>query len=137
MNSNIILTAACERILVFCGPSQLTNLWQPNDSGTNKTFKENLKQIIALFLEIKKSITHATLAINIYDALVLPNMNNAIMNSFRHYGIYPFDKAKIIKMITNEQPDQMLFQNIHVEATFNLVSQHMNTLESFKIEKRK
>jgi hypothetical protein len=75
--------------------------------------------------------------INIYNVLVLLNMNNAIVNSFRHCGIYPFEKAKMIKMITNEQLNQMLFQNIHVEATFNLVSQHMNTLESFKIEKRK
>jgi hypothetical protein len=64
-------------------------------------------------------------------------MNNAIVNSFRHCGIYLFEKAKMIKMITNEQLDQMLFQDIRVEATFNLVSQHINTLESFKIEKKK
>jgi hypothetical protein len=74
---------------------------------------------------------------NIYDLLVLSNMNNAIVNLFRHCGIYLFEKAKMIKMITSEQLNQMLFQNIRVEVTFNLVSQYMNTLESFKIEKRK
>jgi hypothetical protein len=56
INSNTILTIACERILVFCRLSQLTHLWQPNDSDINKTFKENLKQIIAPFLEMKNRL---------------------------------------------------------------------------------
>jgi len=33
---------ACNQVIVLVGPSNLTNAWQPNDQGTNRTFKSLL-----------------------------------------------------------------------------------------------
>ena len=43
-NVDTLWTAAVNWIIVFFGPSQLTNCWQANDSGTNKKWKDNLQK---------------------------------------------------------------------------------------------
>ena len=41
-NVDTLWTAAVNQIIVFFGPSQLTNCWQANYLGTNKKWKDNL-----------------------------------------------------------------------------------------------
>lgn len=77
MDTTTLFTTACNGIIVLCGPSQLTNLWQPNDAGTNKAFKENLNKIIAPHIEAKMTVSSTDLALFIQQSLMEPNMPRA------------------------------------------------------------
>ena len=129
MDPDTLLTAACNCVIVLCGPSNLTNAWQPNDAGTNKGFKENLREVIAPHVEAKLPVSASDLAVSICDALLKLNMPKAIINSFRHIGIYPLDQSKIEEMIKNECANDALYENPIVQAAFALTSEKLESLE--------
>jgi len=41
LNDTTLFNCVTNCLIVLCGPSNLTNVWQANDTGVNKTFKEN------------------------------------------------------------------------------------------------
>jgi len=57
------------RVILFFGPSQLTNCWQANDSGTNKKWKENIKKELAPKIEAKVPILTSDLANIVVNAI--------------------------------------------------------------------
>ena len=103
-NVDTLWTAAVNRIIVFFGPSQLTNCWQANDSGTNKKWKDNLRKELAPRLEAKIPILTCDLAKMVIAAIKTNDIPQVIRNSFRHVGIWPLDKQVTERMIRDEKP---------------------------------
>ena len=137
LNVNTMFTAAVNRIIVLVGPSHLTNAWQANDSGVNKAFKENLKTNVCLQIETKHEISNSDVAIMIISALQKENMVPAIINSYKHVGIEPFDHLRMTKMIQAEKPREELLDDPAVSLAVSLCKEHLNTLDNLVAEKRK
>ena len=88
-----LFTAACHRVVVLCGPSNLTSSWQANDSGTNKAFKSNLSVELSKWNGANLTLASADVVSMILNALKMENMPKVIQNSFEHVGVSPFDHS--------------------------------------------
>jgi hypothetical protein len=137
LNSDTMFTAAINRVIVLVGPSQLTNAWQPNDAGINKSFKENLKRLVAKHVEAKQQLSNSDIGIMISNALKMKNMKASIVNSYRHVGIEPFDRLQMARMINDEKPDSESLNDPTVRLAVQLCQDHLNTLDNLVGEKRK
>ena len=136
LNPSIIFTAALNRLIVFVGPSNLTNCWQAHDSGVNKKFKDLIKPQLASFLELKQPMTLADIAKWCIQALG-DELKPSIVNSWKHVGIYPLDRSRIEQMIKNEMPDQALLKNPAFQAGVDLAFEKMEELDHLSGLKRK
>ena len=137
LNVDTIFTAAINKVIVLIGPSQLTNAWQANDSGVNKAFKENLKSNVSLHIEAKQEISNSDIAVMIKSALNKSNMKPAIINSYRHVGVEPFDQLVITRMIQAEKAQESLLEDPAVKLAVSLCKNHLNTLHNLVGKKRK
>ena len=90
LDATTLFNCASKRLIIFCGPSNLTNAWQANDAGVNKAFKENLSKIVAPHIEAHLGFTSSDVTTYILVALKEENMKKSIKHSFRHVGIEPF-----------------------------------------------
>jgi hypothetical protein len=77
-NINTLWTAALNHIIIFFGPSQLTNCWQANDAGTNKKWKDNLQKELSPIIKSKVSILTSSLAQMVIAAIETPDMPTVI-----------------------------------------------------------
>ena len=68
LNLSTMYTAAANQIICLIVPSNLTNAWQANDSGVNKTFKENLSKVVTPHIEAKLSFSSSDLSCIILKA---------------------------------------------------------------------
>jgi hypothetical protein len=138
LNATTMLSAACNQIICFVGPSNLTNAWQANDSGVNRQFKLNISKEIAYQIEAKRPFSTSNITIAITKAVNNENMMKTIQNSFRHVGLYPFDREKIQQMIRNEAPNPKFIEtNISVALAVSLTYEKLDQLENLCGEKRK
>lgn len=137
LNADTIFTAAINRVIVLVGPSQLTNSWQANDAGINKSFKENLRSLVAIHIEAKQTLANSDVALMITEALKKPNMKKSIINSYRHVGIEPFDRLQMARMISDERPDESTLDNPAVTLAVAMCKEHLNTLDNLVGQKRK
>ena len=74
LNPTILYTCAVNHLLLLCGPSNLTNCWQPNDAGVNKAFKENLGKVVSKHIEAHLKFSSSDMASFILSALCEQNM---------------------------------------------------------------
>ena len=77
-NPDTLWTAAVNRLILFFGPSQLTNCWQANDSGTNKKWKDNLQKELAPKIEAKVLILPVDLAGMMKNAITSDDISQVI-----------------------------------------------------------
>ena len=137
LNADTIFTAAVNRVVILVGPSQLTNAWQANDSGINKSFKENLKRLVAPHIEAKQQLSNSDIGIMILQAMKEGNMVRSILNSYRHVGVEPFDPLMMTKMIANEKPDEKSLEDPAVVLAVQMCKDHLEKLDNLVGEKRK
>ena len=137
LNTDTMFTAAINRLVVLVGPSQLTNAWQANDAGINKSFKENLKRLVAPHIEAKQQLSNSDVGLMISNALKEKNMKSSIINSYRHVGVEPFDRLRMERMIADEKPDQESLNDPAIRLAVQLCQDHLNTLDNLVGEKRK
>jgi hypothetical protein len=138
LHPSTMFTAAVHRVICLVGPSVLTNAWQANDSGVNKTFKDNLSVVVAEQVEAKLAFSSADLSYFIQKALQKENMVRSIKNSFSHVGIVPLDRRKIEKMIQNEQPKiNLIDTDLQLGLAVSLTHEKLEKLEHLSGEKRK
>ena len=137
-NIDTLFTAAVNRIIVFAGPSQLTNLWQANDSGTNKKIKDNLKLLIGENIEDREGISKEDLGQYILEAIESPNMKMAIVNSFRHVGVCPLDRSVIETMIASEtaNPEGKIHDLATIQA-INYAASKISEMENLRANRDK
>ena len=138
LNPTILYPCTVNCLLFLCGPSNLTNCWQPNDAGVNKAFKENLERVVSKHTETHLKFSSSDMASFILSALCEQNMQWSIVNSFRHVGITPFDRSKMFRMICDEKPNEHLLQNDPaLQVAVSMANDHLNTLENLSHEKWK
>ena len=82
LEPSTLFNCAVNCLLVLCGPSNLTNAWQPNDAGVNKSFKENLNKIVAKHVEAHQQFSSSDVSALVIHALQESNMRRSIINSF-------------------------------------------------------
>ena len=100
-----MLTAAINNIVILCLPSHLTHLLQPNDAGLNKLFKTELYSIFGRAVSHNVPQTFVQLTDHVTKALEHDNIPKSIRNSFRHCGIWPFDRSRIEPLLAKESAD--------------------------------
>lgn len=138
MNESTLFNCARNRLIIFCGPSNLTNAWQANDAGVNKTFKENLKKVISNHIEAHLEFSPSDMVVYILRALSQNNMKRSITNSFRHVGIEPFDPDRMYAMMRQEKPNELLLeQNPVLQVAVSMAKDHLDHLDGVCHEKRK
>lgn len=130
-NIDTLWTAAVNRIIVFFGPSQLTNCWQANDSGTNKKWKDNIKKELGPKLEAKVPILPADLADMVQKAIQYDDIPRTIQNSFRHVGVWPTDRSVIERMIKDEKPTLSKLDE-EIQKAIPIVVDHVLKINSIR-----
>jgi hypothetical protein len=128
LDSNVLYTAAMNHITLLCLPAHSTSITQPNDKTTNLELKRNLDKVIASALSNGCVIEGHDVAYYCEQALMLPNINTAIVSSFQQCGVYPLDCDRLLK---NLQKYQIQKQSDEVEAmvtqAVSLVSEKYET----------
>jgi hypothetical protein len=132
----MLFSAAQNNVIIVVGPSMLTHAWQPNDSGTNKTFKDNIKKALDLHLEMDLNVSASDVALVIVQALKAPNMPQAIINSFSHTGIWPLEPLKMVPLIEAEKPDPSVSKDSLVQKAVEYTKEHLKTLDHLCAQKQ-
>jgi len=88
-------------------------------------------------IESKNELSTADIALYVVDSLKHKDMTPAIQNSFAHVGIQPVDRSKILEMIKNEKPDEMLLRDKALQVAVTLANEKLESLENLSGQKRK
>lgn len=128
LHPDSILTLASAGVSVICLPSHTTHVLQPNDSGTNKTLKSNINKGLQKHIEAQTRLSILLLTGLLKKALSKRNMKPAIINSFRHTGVWPVDRLQVAKLIRSERPSTAIALDASVRAAAGLVAGHLSTL---------
>ena len=138
LNSSTLFTCMMNCLIVFCGPSNLTQAWQANDAGVNKAFKDNMERAISHHVEAHQRFSSSDIVSFTLKAWSQENIVRSIRNSFRHVGIEPFDDSRMFTMIEQEKPKEELLQsNLVLQTAVLMAKDHLDTLENLTKEKRK
>ena len=137
LDATTLFNCAVNRLIILCGPSNLTNDWQPNDAGVNKAFKENLNKIAARQVEAQQKFSSSDISSLTLSALREPNMKRSIVQSFQHVGVVPFDRNQMYHMIRQEKPNDLLLRNNPLlQTAVALTREHLNMLENLCQDKK-
>ena len=138
LNPSTVLTAACNDIVLFCLPSHMTHLLQPNDCAFNKVVKDNLQRHITTMLEAREDISCGELAAMTCKSISEENIPRSIIHSFRHTGICPIDPLRMSSLLQNEnvQPFKSADEKL-THVVVELTKEHLAKMEHLCQQKRK
>ena len=131
-NSQVLLDALCNNVIILCLPSHLTHLLQPNDAGFNRSFKSKLSQLYGQLLANEVPCNQIETARMCIQSLNRITSRQIIINSFKHCGIWPFDSSKQLSMVLSEQPtalahDERAIEVVEMVKTHIIdINQHQN-----------